>query len=420
MDGTTATPRRPRPRKPFPKRVGDIHRPELEGARKLMRFQLGSDPKPSEAQLEEFVSYLRMGDPLADAVVATYRTMPAGRGRRMVEQALEHGIETVEDPPPPLVALFEQLDRVPIWVDPGRMNLGADVSHRVGASSELVLRNLSLMGGYLNGAAAKPLVFTGQLDRMASRRIVETSKFWIDVTKRDGMGRFEDGWKSAVRVRLMHAQVRAMLLASGKWDEEAWGHPLNQADMMGTTLEFAQFFLTGLRMLGHVITKPEREAVIHLWRYVGYLMGVDERILPTNEADSIRAAYLFVSTYGGADADTRALGTALHDVPRKRAGDDPVKQKLAELEMALRTGFTRYVLGEQAGDDLGLPRNKAKYAVMATVPLRLGTELLRMAIPGANDYLVRRGRRELARVFREESARTGADVTFTPVQELAR
>ncbi|HAV69047.1 MAG TPA: DUF2236 domain-containing protein, partial [Alcanivorax sp.] len=50
-----------------------------------------------------------------------------------------------------------------------------------------VLRNLSLMGGYLAAAAAKPLAFTGELDRMANRRLVETGKFWIDVTTPGGL-----------------------------------------------------------------------------------------------------------------------------------------------------------------------------------------------------------------------------------------
>ena len=38
-------------------------------------------------------------------------------------------------------------------------------------------------------AAAKPLVFTGALDRMANRRLVETGKFWIDVTTPGGLER---------------------------------------------------------------------------------------------------------------------------------------------------------------------------------------------------------------------------------------
>ena len=104
----------------------------------------------------------------------------------------------------------------------------------------------------------------------------------MDVTTPGGMERDQEGFKSAVRVRLMHSQVRAMLLQSDKWNM-AWGHPLNQWDSMATILEFSVIFLTGLRSLGFIFSKKEREAVVHLWRYVGYLMGVEERILPTCE-----------------------------------------------------------------------------------------------------------------------------------------
>lgn len=400
-------------------RVGDPDRPGMRWPRRIFRLAYGSDPHPSPGQLEAIRRHMLMGDPLADEVIAMYGELPAGKGRKLVDQALEQGIDSIDNPPPALVALFNQVNEEPIWLDRDKLALASEVSCRVGIFGELVLRNLSLMGGYLGAAAAKPLVFTGQLDRMATRRLVETSKFWIDATAKGGLERNAEGFKSAVRVRLMHAQVRAMLHQSGKWDM-GWGEPLNQWDSMATILEFSSIFLTGLRAMGFLFTKREREAVVHLWRYIGYLMGVEERILPASEADSMHALYHVLATVCDSDEDSKKLGQSLANASYQFAGDDWLGQRAARLEYVLRAGYTRYVLGDQAGDELGLPRTRAKYFWPAQIPLRLGSELLRMGMPGLNRTLIRRGEKARREQFPEMVKRTRADTTFTPVKKLAR
>lgn len=400
-------------------RMGDANRSSLKATRRLFTFICGTDPHPSPGQLSSIEQHMMMGDPLADAVVAMYKDLPAGQGRKLLDQALESGIHTVQNPPQALVDLFKQVDQEPIWLDWNKVKLACDVSRRIGASGELVLRNLALMGGYLGGAAAKPLVFTGQLDRMTSRRLVETGKFWMDVTTVGGLERNQEGFKSAVRVRMMHAQVRAMLVNSEKWNDE-WGHPLNQWDSMATILEFSSIFLTGLRSLGFIFTKKEREAVIHLWRYIGYLLGVEERILPADEADSMRALYQTIATKCSADEDSKILGRSLGDSPLQIAEDNWISQQAAKIERNFRIGYTRYIMGDKAGDQLGLPRTYTKYFWPAQFPLRFGSELVRMSVPGINKFLVKRGERATKKQFPQSVQKTKADTSFTPVDTLAR
>lgn len=399
-------------------RVGDPNRPGVKKVRTLFKWMLGSDPQPTERQMAVIRESILSGDPLADAVVGMYGQLPAGQGRKMVDQALEQGIASVDNPPAELIALFRQVDHEPIWLDRELLQLGCEVSYRVGMSGELVLRNMSLMGGYLAGAAAKPLVFTGQLDRMANRRLVETGKFWMDVNTPGGLERDQEGFKSAVRVRMMHAQVRSMLLKSDSWDMR-WGYPLNQWDSMGTILEFSVIFLTGLRAMGYLFSRREREAVVHLWRYVGYLMGVDERILPTNERDSMRALYQLMATIGESDEDTRRLGEALANASLQDR-DGWLQENLGKLEYTLRAGYTRYILGDEAADKLGLPRTMAKYFWPAQAPLRAGLELARIATPGANKALVWLGEKARRSQFPKQVKKLKADTSFTPVKKLFR
>jgi hypothetical protein len=199
-----------------------------------------------------------------------------------------------------------------------------------------------------------------------------------------------------------------------------WGEPLNQWDSMATILEFSSIFLTGLRSMGFIFTRREREAVIHLWRYIGYLMGVEERILPACEADSMRALYQVLATICEPDEDSRRLGQSLAGAAEQFAGDDWLSQRAARIESTLRAGYSRYILGDEAGDRLGLPRTRAKYFWPAQIPLRVGTELLRMGVPGLNRALIRRGEKMRREQFPEMVKRHRADTSFTPVTKLAR
>ena len=86
----------------------------------------------------------------------------------------------------------------------------------------------SLVLGYASPAGNKPLMLSGRLKEQALKRLNETARFVQAVCRPGGMRPLADGWQITVKVRLIHAQVRRMILKSGKWDEGAWGAPVNQ------------------------------------------------------------------------------------------------------------------------------------------------------------------------------------------------
>jgi ER-bound oxygenase mpaB/B'/Rubber oxygenase, catalytic domain len=114
-----------------------------------------------------------------------------------------------------------------------------------------------------------------------------------------------------VRVRLIHAQVRRLLLESGQSNADAWGAPINQCHMAGTNLMFSVGVLDGLSRLGYRFDRLEREAVVHLWRYVGYLLGVDPELLIADELEGNRLLDLMFAFEPEPDNDSRALVDAL-------------------------------------------------------------------------------------------------------------
>lgn len=389
----------------------------------LLKYLLRTrtEPYPTQAQLDEFIGFLSKGDPLADGVVAMFKEVGHKKGRELVDRAANLGIDNVPDAPPALRAFFEQVEYVPLWVDVERMNRGCDVHRRVGAAAELVLRNVSLMGGYVASAATKPLAFTAQLDKATSRRLVETGKYWADVTTRDNLLPFTDGWRTSIHVRLMHAQVRGMLTQSPRWDHEAWGLPINQADTVATNLLFSYIYLHALRALGFRFTRDERESVIHLWRYAGYLMGVDDKLLPADEDDAARVAFLNYLTLAEPDEDSRRLAQSLMNASNTLAEQAPWLPSWAKrMEYGFRGSYSRLMLGKKTADYLGLPDTPMKFAVLGTVPLVFGLETLRRSVPGATWAMTRIGERMIKVGMEQQTMIHHPDITFTPVEQLAR
>jgi hypothetical protein len=331
-------------------------------------------------------------EPIGDAVAALFGRLGPGEGRALLDRALEHGIASLgPEAPRALVELFAEVDHVPSWLDRDTIRLATSTMLRFGASGTYALGSASLMSGYLSRGAVKPLVATGALTRMARRRLSETGKYVRDLATSGDLGRFSDGVKTTVRVRVMHSLVRRGLIASPAWRRDEWGAPINQRDMVGTHLEFTLAYVGGLAALGFRISRREREALIHMWRYLGMLVGLRVDLVPTSFAEALELAWIFNQTEAGPDDDSRALAAALmqawsEGLPGRRGG------LVGKLEGRFLTGFSRSILGRKASDALGLPDDVFKYAILAVAPLRMTSELARRVLPGGTERAIRRGR----------------------------
>lgn len=224
---------------------------------------------------------------------------------------------------PALAALREQLFTPPVWVDHARIALASELMQRAGILGSIVLAMYSLPLGYRSPSGVKPLVFSGRLVEQSPRRLAETNRFLIAVTSPGGMRVGAPGWAIAARVRLVHALVRCKILAvaerePARWNHARWGAPVNQMHMAGTNLMFSLKAVEGLRKLGLRVTEAEAEATMHLWRYVGHHMGIEDEWLCASQADGWHLWHAIESVTGETDADGRALAQALlfEGVPR--------------------------------------------------------------------------------------------------------
>ncbi|MBX3212520.1 MAG: DUF2236 domain-containing protein [Labilithrix sp.] len=317
-------------------------------------------------------------DVQADRVISAMDGMEKGEGWRVFERGLRG--EPIPDAPVAMRELLEEAAHVPSWVDWRVGDRGGALLMRAGALGGAVLGARSLVLGYASPGGNKPLVFSGRLKEQAARRLNETARFVQAVCRPAGMRPFADGWQITLKVRLIHAQVRKMILASGRWNTEAWGVPANQHDLAGTTLLFSAAIIDGLRKLGMPISSEDADSYIHLWRWVGRTIGVHADILPASEPEAMRLADLIELTMGEPDQDSRDLTRALFEAAFD--GCD-TKQKIREAQRNVMFGrlVCRELIGDELADKLDVPRQPIRYAMPMMKRLIAAASHVTRAVP---------------------------------------
>lgn len=337
---------------------------------------------------------LSEGDPLADAVVAWMREQGHGQGWARFARASEFGLDALpaRDQHRSLVALFRAVEQPPPWFEPELLALGGRVLDRCHPVPYYVLRNMGLLAGYSLRDLNKPLIMTGALRGGTSRRVAQTMKWTSDCIAPSGLRRGAAGYRSTLHVRLLHASIRARLAQHPDWDAQDMGLPINQTDMAATWLGFSAVFLGGARLMGVSFTAEEARAVMHLWKYACWLLGVDEHWLSDDEHEGRRLLFELLSTFRGPDESSAALGRALMD--ETRSLPYPYLQSLSwRIETAKHLSTAALVLGPGGMRKLGLPAWVPPWYPAASFGWNLGrSHLLRRAPTQLREFAERRGR----------------------------
>ncbi|ATY15614.1 DUF2236 domain-containing protein [Amycolatopsis sp. AA4] len=391
-----------------------MHDPEMapKTAPEMFRqggFRLTARTRSStadEAQLARLRAFAQQEDALADAVVEWLHREPHQRSR--VDQALAG-----EPAPPNLKPFIEHVEATPYWVDHQRLVSGAKAITRAGLLGLFPLGDMSLMGGYLASRATKSLVGTGEIEHRAPRRLVETAAWWIDVTTPGALRKHGSGYQAALRIRLVHAHVRRAMNNRPDWDYERWDRPVNQVQTAGTLLLFSLVYVFGTQLLGLRYTAREKADILHLWRYVGWLMGVADELLPADEDDAWRLLWMLAATEFIPDDDSQRLARALVETHAAIGeGRGPAGKVLAQVNVGVHSAISRLVLGRDNADFLGLPDNPvAQAAVLAAAGVNYAAETVRQLVPGATalqEALGAYGRRRYLKRMNAVFGRRGA------------
>lgn len=358
---------------------------------RMVRWVIRGDPEPTPARWRAIGEALMHGDPPADRVVDWMHSVGMGRAMPLFQRGLADGIAAVPDAPPPLREFFELCERVPDWVRPELVEQGQRLFQRMGRAADFVLRDVALMGGYQASAFNKTLVLTGALAGGNARRVAETMQWVGDCTAVGGLARGAPGFRSTLHVRLMHALVRRRIARHPRFSVEELGLPVNQTDMAATYLGFSVVLLIGVRVLGVPITRAESRAEMHMWKYICWLMGVDERWLVETEHEGRTLLYQFLLAQTPPDETSRQLGQALM-ADCLREPWPHLRRLRVRLESAMHLSVSSLFLGRRGMRALGLPTNVLPWYPLLSAPLRFCWHLLHRLLPGGPERARRRGR----------------------------
>ncbi|MDV6309435.1 oxygenase MpaB family protein [Gordonia amicalis] len=232
--------------------------------------------------------HLWVGDPEMDAVVQMFRRLPPRTGRDMFERALSNGLETIENPPEELVALFEHIDNPPAWITKERVDRGAIVANSVSPAGKASLIFLNTLATVQGGSVGDAVGTMGRMQRDMIDRSLESAEFWLHLPAPGALDRFGTAFKNAVRVCLMHAQARVMLRK--KWGEE-WvvehGVPISNAEMSGGITSFGVANLMYDINYGRRYDHRDLEDLNIFWSYIGHIMGIREAMIPRNFSEAV-------------------------------------------------------------------------------------------------------------------------------------
>ncbi len=344
---------------------------------------------------QAWVDGLTVGDPLADAFALDARRLGHGRAMRLLAATIADGADAVADAPKSLRDLVASLEHEPAWVDHDRLDRAGDHLARHSLQYGLVLAAASLMVGYTNPAAARPLVLTGRLVQHAGVRTLEVGDWLREVTTPGGLRRGGLGFERTLRVRVIHALVRTRLDSDPAWDAARLGRPISQPYLAHTLSEFGSIALRGMDLLGARYTAAEVADIDALWRYVGHLSGVVPALLPVTSADQHRIEELYQLTRPPVDADSRALVDGLlreylvPEVEDLLPARTPARARLAS---AYVHGLVRALLGDELADELGIGRSWFQRAVAPLGDLTAVTHRTQDLLRGGPGWRVARGR----------------------------
>jgi hypothetical protein len=394
----------------------------VQRARRAWKLVWGFDPQPPDEFVRRFAQSYYEADPVAEAFVdEVYMARGAGTGRELLDRAIARGIDSVPDAPDSMRRLFAEFEQAPDWLDRDRVELGAKVFRRYG-TAVFSFATTSTLEMYSESSIAKPLSLSGgYAGDTAHKRQLETARFWIDISEPgEVLASGSRGRATALRVRVMHVFIRRRLVRHPDWDWDAWGMPISVADATLTLMGGSVVPGLALWSVGHQTTIREIEALLHFWRYVGHLLGVQPSWYPEDFQQSVQLMFAaFVKRAYAAGTDGEELVESYLPAFAPQPGSAWRKRIRDEFNYRAQIGYTRFWSLPWTYRRHQMP-NPWPWALhpLAQFPFVLTLETFRRLLPpldGAADR-VQRWRRD--RWYHYETG--GRDAEFQPPEHLTR
>ena len=306
-----------------------------------------SDP----LRADNHIRHTTIGDPALDPVMEELSSLPPADLHRFIEAGIEQRQDDLRGAPQVLRDFFDNLEEPP-WLDYQAFRPGILVFNE---NVQLMLVAF-VTGVLVEGFATLIAKSFNITKRVASnkRRLQQNNRQLMEIFYPGGLRRDGDGWKLSTRVRFVHARIRGLLAKSEDWQHDAWGIPLSAAHLGFAISVFSKRLLDYSALVGARFSDEEKESVLAVWRYTGYLMGIPETILYTDGAEADRIYRIGYMCEPPPDADSVTMANALiQSIPDVAGITDPEeKQKVVTLAYRL----SRALLGNTLADQFQYPK----------------------------------------------------------------
>jgi ER-bound oxygenase mpaB/B'/Rubber oxygenase, catalytic domain len=352
--------------------------------------------EPTPSVWQEMGEALQIGDPPMDVLLHWMHQEDITVTRPLFDQALQGGIASMPDAPEPLRAFFTRVETPPAWVDQATLRLGERTMRLAGRDAIYAARDVPFLGGYAVSAINQTLLRTknGQRGETGSaQRFAETMRWALDIIDERGMAPGGPGYRSTLHVRLIHGFVRRHVGQLPDWSTDQWGVPVNQLDMAAVMLGALISPIMVCLPMGVVATPRELDAIAHVARYAGWLIGIDERWLANGFRDSVRLLHNCLLTLYRPDDTSHRLAAPMAADPL--TWHYPRAQSLRRrIAWAAHLSLTSAFTGPPGMRRLGLPAYMPPWYPLVRMPINVVRTGLVRALPGGSERAARAGYRQ--------------------------
>ena len=322
------------------------------------------------ALADEYIRHTVLDDPAADAAVEALAPLGREKMARFIAAGMDGDAGVFSQAPPELQAFFAEIEERPAWYHDVALD-GRRVFHEysdlfVPAFFVVTLMNAASLVSKAFYATGRVMTTGGGI-----RRIRQNTRHFVEIMLPGSLDRHGDGWKHSVRIRLIHAQVRRLIRASGEWDESVFGAPLSLAHMALSSANFSASMIRHAMRLGVPMDAAARESFMQTWRYASLLIGSPEALLFEGDEERTHELSRISSVCEPLpEKEAAAIADALVRALPIVAGKRTPRERRAMIAYASRV--SRALLGAELSNRMGLPRYRTE-GVLAFMQARRWT-----------------------------------------------
>jgi hypothetical protein len=251
--------------------------------------------------------------------------------------------------PADLTAFLERSVRLPAWADRDKLRRAGEFNRRM---SNYLFFLYGLGGGIMSTVIPREArsVYWSKGGADMQDRAAKTFTFGYDLSDRNAFEPDGQFLVTANKTRMVHATVRHILPRSPYWKAVADERiPISNGDILVTFHSTGTYAYSKLKEWRIRMTAAEEDAFLHSWQVALSQLGVRDEYIPASWAAArAQANQVLWPVLTPTDEGKDLAGVLLGLVAQVDGG----------LTRGFLNEFTRYLLNDDIGDWLGLPRDR--------------------------------------------------------------